>query len=68
MKREREWQYERLERELEELELVELKSVLNRIMYSWVVHFLNYFISISERDMEPEKGEGRGTAVLIFFM
>ena len=29
-------------------------------MYSWVVHFLNYFVSISERDIEPEKAEGEG--------
>ena len=37
-----------------------IRSVLKHVMYSWVVHFLNYFISISERDVEPEKAEGRG--------
>ena len=36
-------------------------------MYSWVVHFLNYFISISERDVEPEKGGGIAVKVFFFF-
>ena len=40
--------------------LVQIRSVLNHIMYSWVVHFLNYFISISERDIKPEKAKERG--------
>ena len=35
-------------------------------MYSWVVHFLNYFISISERDVEPEKAEGEGIGFKVF--
>ena len=26
-------------------------------MYLWVVHFWNYFISISERDIETERPE-----------
>ena len=33
------------------------KLGLNRDMYSWVVHFLNYFISISERDVGTEMQE-----------
>ena len=28
------------------------KLGLNRKMYSWVVQFLNYFISVSERDVD----------------
>ena len=37
------------------------KLGLNREMYSWVVQYLNYFISISEKDIErgkPEVEEG----------
>ena len=55
--------YERLESELELVcycNAILFKLGLNRMMYSWVVHFLNYFISISETDVEPEKAEGRG--------
>ena len=33
------------------------KLGLNHEMYSWVVHFLNYFISISERDIGTEMQE-----------
>ena len=33
---------------------------LNHEMYSWVVQFLNYFISISERDVETGKPEAEG--------
>ena len=38
------------------------KLGLNHEMYSWIAQFLNYFISISERDVErgkPEAEEGR---------
>ena len=35
--------------------LLLFKLGLNHEMYSWVVHFLNYFISISERDVETER-------------
>ena len=35
-------------------------------MYSWLVHFLNDFISISERDVEPDKAGGWGIAVKLF--
>ena len=31
------------------------KIGLNCEMYSWVVHFLNYFISISERDVGTQR-------------
>ena len=44
-------------------------------MYSWIVQFLNYFISISERDVETGKPEAEGEIVvksfcffIIFFM
>ena len=33
---------------------------MNCKMYSWVVHSLNYFISISERDIETERPEVEG--------
>ena len=33
------------------------KLGLNHKMHSWVVHFLNYFISISERDIGTEMQE-----------
>ena len=33
------------------------KLGLNHKMYSWVVHFLNYFISISEGDIGTERQE-----------
>ena len=36
------------------------KLGLNRKMYLWVVEFLNYFISISERDVETGKPEAGG--------
>ena len=36
------------------------KLGLNHKMYSWVVQFLNYFISISERDVETGKPEVEG--------
>ena len=36
------------------------KLGLNHEMYSWVIQFLNYFISISERDIETEKPEVEG--------
>ena len=29
-------------------------------MYSWVVHFLSYFISISERDIGTQRQEAEG--------
>ena len=44
------------------------KLGLNCEMYSWVVHFLNYFISISERDVETERWEEEGMGKLIFFL
>ena len=31
------------------------KLGLNHEMYSWVVHFLNYFVSISERDVGTQR-------------
>ena len=43
------------------------KLGLNCEMYSWVVHFLNYFISISERDVETERREEKGMGKLFFF-
>ena len=52
VRREREKQYQQLEVELESVSycnVVLFKLGLNCEMYSWVVHFLNYFISISER-------------------
>ena len=63
--------YDRLESELElvcycNAIFVKIRSVLNHVMYSWVVHFLNYFISISERDIEPEKAGEEGIAVKLF--
>ena len=36
------------------------KLGLNHKMYSWVVQFLNYFISILERDIETGKPEVEG--------
>ena len=36
------------------------KLCLNHEMYSWVVQFLNYFISISEQDVETGKPEAWG--------
>ena len=36
------------------------KLGLNCEMYSWIVHFLNYFISISERDIGTERQEAEG--------
>ena len=36
-------------------------------MYSWVVDFLNYFISISERDVGTEVRSGGGGIVKKFF-
>ena len=36
------------------------KLGLNHEMYSWVIHFLNYFISISERDVGTEMQGGEG--------
>ena len=57
---------DRLESELElvcycNAILFKTKSVLNRIMYSWVIHFLSYFISIfRERRRERESREEGG--------
>ena len=43
------------------------KLALNCEMYSWVVHFLNYFIfSISERDVETERREEEGDGKVFF--
>ena len=43
------------------------KLGLNHKMYSWVVQFLNYFISILERDIETGKPEVKvGIVVFIF--
>ena len=42
------------------------KLGLNHEMYSWVVHFLNYFISISERDIETERQEEEGGGKVFF--
>ena len=42
------------------------KLGLNCKMYSWVVHFLNYFISISERDIGTERREEEGVGKLFF--
>ena len=45
------------------------KLGLNCKMYSWVVHFLNYFISISERDVGTERQEvDGGGKVKVFFV
>ena len=47
------------------------KLGLNHEMYSWVVHFLNYFISISERDIGTEiqeREEGGKVQVKVFFL
>ena len=60
VRREREWQYQQLEVELESVSYwntVLFKLGLNCEMDSWVVHFLNYFISISGRDIETERQE-----------
>ena len=44
------------------------KLGLNHEMYSWVVHFVNYFISISERDVGTERQEAQGGGkVKVFF-
>ena len=43
------------------------KLGLNHEMYSWVVHFLNYFISISERDVGTERQEAERVGKLKFF-
>ena len=59
IRREREQQYQQLEVELESVSYY-IRSGLNHIMYSWVVHFLNYLISISERDVERERPEVEG--------
>ena len=37
-------------------------------MYSWVVHFVNYFISISERDTGIERREVEGVGELKVFI
>ena len=37
-------------------------------MYSWVVHFLSYFISISERDIGTERQEAGGVGKLKVFI
>ena len=39
-------------------------------MYSWVVlvHFLNYFISISERDIGTERQQAEGVGKLNVFI
>ena len=43
------------------------KLGLNHEMYSWVVHFLNYFVSVSERDIGIERQEmDRGAKVKKF--
>ena len=43
------------------------KLGLNHEMYSWVVQFLNYFISISERDIIPESHRQRGDSSQSFY-
>ena len=47
-----------------------IKLGLNHEMYSWVVHFLNYFISISERDIgtEMQVVEEGGKVQVKFFL
>ena len=44
----------------------------NHEMYSWVVQFLNYFISISERDIERgsqrQRGDSKDFIYLFFFV
>ena len=42
------------------------KLGLNHEMYSWVVQFLNYFISISERDVETQKPEVEAGQIFIY--
>ena len=69
--REREWQYKRLEQVLElvsyllQCYLVKTKSVLNRVMYLRVVHFLSYFISIFREQRRERESVGGGGIVVI---
>ena len=44
------------------------KLGLNCEMYSWVVHFLNYFVSISERDVGTERQQVEGVGNLKVFL
>ena len=45
--------------------LVKTKSVLNRVMYSWVVHFLSYFISIFREQRRERESRGEGGIVVV---
>ena len=45
--------------------LVLTESVLNCVMYSWVVHFLSYFISIFRERRRERESRGEGGIVVI---
>ena len=45
-----------------------LKLGLNHEMYSWVVHFLIYFVYNSERDVRTERQEVEGMGKLKVFI
>ena len=48
--------------------LVQTKSLLNRVMYSWVVHFLSYFISILRQRRREIESRGEGVIVVKLFI